>query len=58
MDKAHDVQDVQVSGTTLKLLVDAKPFECDLTKHSARLAEASQAQREHFEAERLWHPLA
>lgn len=49
MDKAHDVQRVSVVGTTLFLTVDGTTFEIDLRRQSARLAAATQKQREHFE---------
>jgi hypothetical protein len=49
VDKAHDVQEVTLSGTLLKLRVDGQAYETDLTKHSDRLARANQEQRENFE---------
>lgn len=49
MEKAHDVQDAKVSGTTLTLRVDGKTYEVDLAKESERLGNATQQQRENFE---------
>ena len=49
MDKAHDVQHVTFSGTVIRLEVDGKAYEIDLATQSRRIAEASQAQREHVE---------
>ncbi|MFI5339701.1 MAG: DUF2442 domain-containing protein [Candidatus Methylomirabilales bacterium] len=49
MDKAHDVQRVTFSGTTMLLRVDGKEYRIDITKESDRLAKATQEQRENFE---------
>ena len=49
MDKAHEVQSVSFSGTTMFLRVDGKPYAIDIAKQSARLANATRTQREHFE---------
>lgn len=49
MDKAHDVKQVSVEGTTLFLTVDGASYVVDLGRQSARLAAATQAQRERFE---------
>ena len=49
MDKAHDVQRVAFSGTTMLLRVDGKEYRIDITKESDRLAKATQEQRENFE---------
>ena len=49
MDKAHQVDNVSWSGSTLLLQVDGKRYEVDITKRSVRLAKASQEQRENFE---------
>lgn len=49
MDKAHDVQGVTLSGTTMLLRVDGKEYRIDITKESKRLARATQKQRESFE---------
>ena len=49
MDKAHNIQDMSVSGCRLRLVVDGEQYDVDLAQHSERLARATQAQREHFE---------
>jgi hypothetical protein len=49
MDKAHDVQSITFSGTTMFLRVDGKQYEIDVAKQSERLANATQRQRENFE---------
>lgn len=49
MDKAHDVQGLTFSGTTMLLRVDGKEYRIDITKESDRLAKATQEQRENFE---------
>ena len=49
MDKAHDVQNVSISGTILRLQVDGRDYEVDVSHQSERLASAAQEQREHFE---------
>ena len=49
MDKAHDIQDISLSGTILALLVDGRRYEIDLAEHSKRLAEATYEQRGNFE---------
>ncbi len=49
MDKAHDVQGVTLSGTTMLLRVDGKEYRIDIAKESNRLARATQKQRESFE---------
>lgn len=49
MDKAHDVQNLVIAGTTMHLEVDGKKYEIDISKQSERLAKATQGQREKFE---------
>ena len=49
MDRAHDVRNARIVGTKLQIEVDGKRYEIDLVKHSERLAEATQEQRERFE---------
>ena len=49
MDRAHDVQQVSVSGTLLRLRVDGKDYQVDLARESERLRNATQQQRENFE---------
>ena len=48
MDKAHNVESVSLSGTTLRLRVDGKDWEIDLARHSDRLANATPEQRANF----------
>ncbi len=49
MDKAHDVRDVVISGTRLRMRVDGRRYEVDLAKCSPLLAKATPAQRRRFE---------
>ena len=49
MDKAHKVETISLSGTTLTLSVDGKQYRVDITEQSERLARATQQQRESFE---------
>jgi len=48
MDKAHDVERVEVSGGRVILIVDGKRYEIDIARHSRRLARATEAQRRNF----------
>ena len=48
MDKAHDVESVSFSGTTMRLRVDGKTHEIDVTSQSGRLAQATPEQRSDF----------
>jgi hypothetical protein len=49
MDRAHKVETIRLSGTTLTLCVDGKQYRVDITGQSGRLARATQQQRENFE---------
>ena len=49
MDKAHDIQHVSFSGTTMHLRVDGKDYQIDIAGESERLRNATQKQRENFE---------
>ncbi len=49
MDKAHNVENVSVSGCVLHVEVDGKVYEIDLAEQSQRLACATQEQRERIE---------
>lgn len=49
MTKAHEVRDAAMSGTTLTMVVDGRQYRFDLAKVSARLAHATQPQRDNFE---------
>ncbi len=49
MDKAHNIENVAISGTIMNLRVDGKNYEIDLARQSSRLAGATQAMRENFE---------
>jgi hypothetical protein len=48
MDKAHKVENIRFSGTTLTLTVDGRQFRVDIARQSERLARATQQQRENF----------
>jgi hypothetical protein len=49
MTRAHEVRDVNLSGTTLTMLVDGRQYRFDISQISERLARATQQQRENFE---------
>lgn len=49
MDKAHNVQNVSFTGTTLHLQVDGKSYEVEISRYSKSLATASHEQRMKFE---------
>lgn len=49
MDKAHNVQNVSISGCVLTIQVDGVSYTIDLAKQSPCLAQATQEQRDHFE---------
>lgn len=49
MAKAHEVQEVTVSGTFLTLRVDGRQYRVDLARQSTKLARATQEQRGNFE---------
>jgi hypothetical protein len=49
MNKAHEVREAKMSGTTLTMVVDGRQCRFDIAKASKRLARATQAQRENFE---------
>jgi len=49
MDRAHKVETIKLSGTTLTLWVDGKQYRVDIADQSGRLARATQQQRENFE---------
>ena len=48
MDKAHEVRNVAISGTRLRLTVDGKEYEIDVRDQSAKLANATPEQRARF----------
>ena len=49
MNKVHNVESIQFSGSTMILRVDGNEHKIDVAKYSKRLASASQEQRENFE---------
>ena len=48
MDKAHKVENISFSGTTMLLRVDGKDFQIDIARQSQRLAAATPEQRENL----------
>ena len=48
MDRTNDVESVSFSGTTMRLRVDGKTYEIDVTSQSGRLAHATPEQRSNF----------
>ena len=48
MDKAHQVQVVSLQETTLVIDVDGVRHELELARHSQKLAEATQDQRDNL----------
>ena len=49
MEKAHEVTHASVGGAILRLEVDGKSYEVDVTRFSDRLAGATPEQRARFE---------
>lgn len=49
MNKAHLVSELAFSGCRLRVVVDGRSYDVDLAPHSSRLAQATQAQRNHVE---------
>ena len=49
MDKAHNIEEISLSGTVLRMSVDGAEYQIDLAAQSSLLANATQAQRERFE---------
>jgi len=48
MDKAHNVENVSLRDTILRLRVDGKDYEIDVARYSDRLARAKPEQRLDF----------
>ena len=48
MDKAHEVRDVSFNGNRMRLWVDGREYEIDISEHSRKLANASPEQKGHF----------
>jgi hypothetical protein len=48
MDKAHTVESVSFTGTTMRLRVDGKSYEINVASQSDRLAHATPEQRADF----------
>jgi hypothetical protein len=48
MDKAHEVREVSFRGNRMRLSVDGRVYETDVSAHSRKLANAPPEQREHF----------
>jgi hypothetical protein len=48
MDKAHKVENISFSGTTMLLRVDGEDYQIDFTGQSQRLAAATPKQRQNF----------
>lgn len=49
MDKAHEVVGIEIAGTRLTMWVDGQRYEVDLADCSARLKDATQAERDNWE---------
>ena len=48
MDKADEVGEVSFRGNRMRLSVDGREFEIDISGHSRKLANASPEQKQHF----------
>jgi hypothetical protein len=48
MDKAHEVRKVSFGGNRMRLWVDGRKYEVDVSEHSKKLGNASPEQRGHF----------
>jgi NAD(P)H-hydrate repair Nnr-like enzyme with NAD(P)H-hydrate epimerase domain len=49
MNRAHEVERLEFSGTVMCLRVDGRDYRIDIVTQSERLARATPAQRAHFE---------
>lgn len=49
MDKAHEVSNVSLAGSTIQMTVDGKSYKIDLASLSSRLAQATNTQRANVE---------
>jgi hypothetical protein len=45
MDKAHEVREISFSGNRMRLWVDGRNYEVDISEHSKKLASASPEQK-------------
>jgi hypothetical protein len=48
MDKAHEVGEISFRGNRMRLSVDGRVYEIDVSEHSRKLANASPEERKHF----------
>ena len=48
MDRSHEVRDISLSGNKMHLVVDGRAHDIDISRHSTRLATASQEQKSQF----------
>ena len=48
MNGAHEVEQVSITGTVMRLRVDGRNYEVDVARQSKRLASATDAERESF----------
>jgi hypothetical protein len=48
MDKAHEIDSISFSGLIMRLRVDGKEYEIDISTQSERLTAATPQQRAHF----------
>lgn len=49
MEKAHQVENLSITGNTLRMTVDGRPCKIDLASVSSRLAHATDTQRGNVE---------
>jgi len=48
MDRSHEVRDLSLSGNKMRLVVDGRAYDIDISRHSTKLAAASQEQKSQF----------
>jgi hypothetical protein len=48
MDKAHEAGLVSLCGNIMRLSVDGREYEIDISRHSRKLADATPEQKGHF----------
>ena len=48
MNRVHEVGNISFAGTTMRLIVDGRHYDIDISRLSAKLASASEQQRTHL----------
>ena len=48
MDRIHEVKEISFSDNNMHLMVDGRAYDVDISRHSAKLANAPADQKAHF----------